>query len=59
MLKVFIRKDGLTINEAVGCECFPIATNIPANSQWIDQGENGFLFDIYDFKKLAECIIGS
>lgn len=46
--KVFVStsfSDGnnVSLNEAMACECFPIATDIPANREWVRDGENGFL----------------
>ena len=34
----------LALLEAMACGAFPIATDIPANSEWIEHGKNGFLF---------------
>lgn len=48
--------NNISLNEAMACGCFPIATNIPANSQWITNNENGFLFEIYNFNELSEVI---
>jgi L-malate glycosyltransferase len=36
--------NNVSLNEAMAAGCFPIATDIPANSQWIDHGVNGFLY---------------
>jgi len=49
--------NNISLNEAMACGCFPIATNIPANQQWIASGHNGFLFEIYDYTELANSII--
>lgn len=46
--KVFVTpslSDGnnISLNEAMACGCFPIASDIPANREWVVNGENGFL----------------
>jgi glycosyltransferase involved in cell wall biosynthesis len=43
--------------EAMACELAPVVTNIPANRPWINEGENGFLFPVRDYKTLASKII--
>ena len=43
--------------EAMACRLAPIATDIPANQSWINDGENGFLFPTRDYKTLASKII--
>ena len=46
-----------TIMEAMNA-CLPIiATNVGDNSLLVKEGENGFLFDVNDSKKLAEYIV--
>jgi len=39
------RSDGnnVSLNEAMACGCFPVASDIPANREWLTDGENGFL----------------
>jgi L-malate glycosyltransferase len=49
--------NNVSLNEAMSCSTFPIATNIPANSQWIEDGVNGLLYPPGDSTALAECII--
>jgi glycosyltransferase involved in cell wall biosynthesis len=49
--------NNVTLNEAMACGAFPIATDIPANKQWIVSGENGFLFPPGDWESLAKMII--
>lgn len=49
--------NNVSLNEAMACACFPIATNIPANTQWIDHGVNGLLYSPGDAGHLAECIL--
>lgn len=36
--------NNVCLNEAMAVGCFPIATDIPANAQWITHGENGYLY---------------
>jgi glycosyltransferase involved in cell wall biosynthesis len=43
--------------EGMSCELAPVVTDIPANRAWIDNNENGFLFDTGDYKTLAEKIV--
>jgi glycosyltransferase involved in cell wall biosynthesis len=40
----------------MACGCFPIATDIPANSQWIENGSNGLLYRVADIGELAAAI---
>lgn len=48
--------NNISLNEAMACGCYPIATDIPANSQWLRHGENGALFDCGDSFQLAAAI---
>lgn len=48
--------NNVSLNEAMACGCFPIATNIPANAQWIEDGQNGYLFPGGDAQRLAAAI---
>jgi len=48
--------NNISLNEAMACGCFPIATEIPANTQWIKDGYNGYLYPPGDAKVLAEAI---
>lgn len=52
------RSDGnnVSLNEAMACGCFPIATDIPANRQWLHDGVNGLLYPAGDAAALADCI---
>lgn len=49
--------NNVSLNEAMACSCFPIATDIPANSQWIEHGVNGLLYPSGDAVRLAEYIL--
>lgn len=48
--------NNVSINEAMACGAFPIATDIPANQQWITHGVNGMLYPAADAAALAECL---
>ena len=48
--------NNVSLNEAMACGCFPVATDIAANSQWIDNGRNGLLFAAGDAAALAGCL---
>jgi len=48
--------NNVSLNEAMACGCFPIATNIPANAQWIEHGKNGLLYRPSDDVALAEML---
>lgn len=48
--------NNVSLNEAMACGCLPVATDIPANAQWIDHGRNGLLFRPGDAAGLAEAI---
>jgi glycosyltransferase involved in cell wall biosynthesis len=51
--------DGTSVSllEAMGSGTFPVVTDIPANQQWIINGENGFLVDPHQEEFLARKII--
>jgi glycosyltransferase involved in cell wall biosynthesis len=48
--------NNVSLNEAMACGCFPIASNIPANVQWIKHGINGLLYPPGDVDTLARAI---
>lgn len=48
--------NNVSLNEAMSCGCFPIATKIPANTQWISHGENGLLYRPRDYQALSSAI---
>ena len=52
-------REGASVSllEAMACGTFPIVTDIPANREWIKNGENGLLFPVNDEKILASQII--
>ncbi|MGE5373160.1 MAG: glycosyltransferase [Solirubrobacterales bacterium] len=49
--------NNVSLTEAMACGCFPIATEIPANTQWIEHGKNGYLYPASDAQALADCIV--
>jgi glycosyltransferase involved in cell wall biosynthesis len=51
--------DGTSVSllEAMGSGAFPIVTEIPANREWIIDGQNGFLVPVNDERYLANSII--
>lgn len=48
--------NNVSLNEAMACGCFPVATDIPANTQWIQDGKNGYLYPPGDVGRLATAI---
>lgn len=48
--------NNVSLNEAMACGCFPIATNIPANAQWVHDGRNGYLYPSGNVDLLAQAI---
>lgn len=55
------KSDGASVSlmEAMAMGTIPIATDIPANRDWIDPGTNGLLFPAGDDRALAEAILRS
>ena len=53
------RSDGASVSllEAMACGVPPIATDIPANREWIANAENGFLFPVGDSVDLAQKVV--
>jgi glycosyltransferase involved in cell wall biosynthesis len=48
--------NNVSLTEAMACGCFPLATNIAANAQWIASGRNGGLFPPGNSRQLADWI---
>jgi glycosyltransferase involved in cell wall biosynthesis len=46
-----------SLQEAMACELAPVATDLPANREWITDGENGLIVPQDDHKALAEKIV--
>jgi glycosyltransferase involved in cell wall biosynthesis len=49
--------NNISLNEAMACGVYCIATDIPANSQWLTDGVNGNLVNCNDELGLAEKIL--
>ena len=51
--------DGTSVSllEAMGSGAFPVVTDIPANKEWVTDGENGFLVSAGEAESLASKII--
>jgi glycosyltransferase involved in cell wall biosynthesis len=47
----------LSLQEAMACELAPVVTDLPANREWIKDGENGFIVPQEDHQALAERIV--
>jgi len=47
----------LSLQEAMACELAPVVTDLPANREWIIDGENGFVVPQDDHRALAEKIV--
>ena len=51
--------NNVSLNEAMAVECFPVATDIPANRQWIEDGKTGLLFRAGDASALASALMSA
>jgi len=49
--------NSVSLTEAMACGAFSIASDIPANRQWISDGVNGFLVPVDDPDSLAQKIL--
>jgi len=49
--------NNISLNEAMACGAFPVATDIAANRTWIRNEKNGLLFTSKNIQELAEKII--
>ncbi len=49
--------NNISLNEAMACGAFPVATDIPANRAWVESGKNGLLYPCRDVDQLADRII--
>ncbi|HEX7400732.1 MAG TPA: glycosyltransferase family 4 protein [candidate division Zixibacteria bacterium] len=47
----------VSLLEAMSFGSIPVVSDIPGNREWIEDGNNGFLFPTSDYKTLAERII--
>jgi L-malate glycosyltransferase len=48
--------NNISLNEAMACGCYPVATRIVANEAWVTDGENGMLYQPGDASALAEAL---
>ena len=48
--------NNVSLNEAMACGCFPLATRIPANAQWLEEGVTGILYPPRDDAALAQAL---
>jgi glycosyltransferase involved in cell wall biosynthesis len=48
--------NNISLNEAMACGAFPVATDIPVNREWIVHGQNGFLTSPTDAAALASFV---
>jgi glycosyltransferase involved in cell wall biosynthesis len=48
--------NNVSLTEALACGAFPIATDIPANRQWIENGVTGLLYVAGNADSLAEAL---
>lgn len=49
--------NNISLNEAMACGTVCVATDIPANTQWIKHGENGYLIKINDVDGLSDVLL--
>ena len=49
--------NNISLNEAMACDTLCIATNIPANTQWIQHNQNGFLVEIDAVDALVDYLV--
>lgn len=47
----------VSLQEAMACELAPVVTDLPANREWITDGETGFIVPINDVQMLAEMVV--
>jgi glycosyltransferase involved in cell wall biosynthesis len=47
----------LSLMEAMACGILPVVSDIPANREWVQDGEGAFLFPCGDWRRLAEIIV--
>lgn len=51
--------NNISLNEAMACGTFPVASDIPANRNWVESGRNGLLYPCRDAERLAAALIES
>lgn len=47
----------LSLQEAMACELAPVVTDLPANREWVTDGESGFIVPVGDHEMLADKIL--
>jgi len=47
----------VSLLEAMNCGCLPVVTDIPANREWIEHGENGLLFPTGNIDALTGSLL--
>jgi glycosyltransferase involved in cell wall biosynthesis len=47
----------LSLQEAMACKLAPVVTDLPANREWITDGENGYIVPINDYVTLASKVV--
>ncbi len=47
----------VSLEEAMACQLAPVVTDLPANREWITDGENGFIVPLNDIQALADKIV--
>lgn len=55
------KSDGnnISLNEAMACGTLPVASDIPANREWLTEGLNGLFFPVGDAARLASQVISA
>ena len=53
----FVDSTSVSLLEAMACGLPPVVTDIPGNREWIEDGENGFLFPPKNSTALAERVV--
>jgi len=55
------KSDGnnISLNEAMACGALPVASDIPANREWLTEGLNGLFFPVGDAARLASQVISA
>jgi len=47
----------VSLHEAMACGCTPVVSDLPANREWIEDGVNGRVVPVRDWRALADAII--
>jgi len=51
--------NNIALNEAMACGAFPVTTDIPANREWIEDGQNGYLVPVDAPALFAQRIVAA